>query len=235
MRRYKLNSRQGLCNFFAEYMMEEISQNGKHDTMISVSDCESLILIKGSTKREDITDVKEIINKFISLYSSEFTFTDLQKVSTLDIISFNDEKKFKERKLKFHFERDVQFPKFDMNVVNSPIVTSEFPYGFSKNYLKNLYLYLEHIVYNVQDHFGYTFIELTVEEDYRGDVEIVDILSNSVYPPSRLKSIIYDNFEMNVSEINDLIKEQDFIKEMSYSIQNSPWLVVKENSEFRVI
>ena len=235
MRRYKLNSRQGLCNFFAEYMVEEISQNGKHDTMISVSDCESLILIKGSTKREDIIDVKDIINKFISKYSSEFTFTDLQKVSTLDMISFNEEKKFKERKLKFHFERDVQFPKFDMNVVNSPIVTSEFPYGFSKNYLKNLYLYLEHIVYNVQDHFGYTFIELTVEEDYRGDVEIVDILSNSVYPPSRLKSIIYDNFEMNVSEINDLIKEQDFIKEMSYSIQNSPWLVVKENSEFRVI
>ena len=67
MRRYKLNSRQGLCNFFAEYMAEEISQNGKHDTMISVSDCESLILIKGSTKREDITDVKEIINKFISV------------------------------------------------------------------------------------------------------------------------------------------------------------------------
>jgi hypothetical protein len=179
--------------------------------------------------------VKEIINKFISLYSYEFTFTDLQKVSTLDMISFNEEKKFKERKLTFHFERDVQFPKFDMNVVNSPIVTSEFPYGFSKNYLKNLYLYLEHIIYNVQDHFGYTFIELTVEEDYRGDVEIVDIISNSVYPPSRLKSIIYDNFEMNVSEINDLIKEQDFIKEMSYSIQNSPWFVVKENSEFRVI
>jgi hypothetical protein len=235
MRRYKLNSRQGLCNFFAEYMVEEISQNGKHDTMISVSDCESLILIKGFTKREDIIDVKDIINKFISKYSSEFTFTDLQKVSTLDMISFNEEKKFKERKLTFHFERDVQFPKFDMNVVNSPIVTSEFPYGFSKNYLKNLYLYLEHIIYNVQDHFGYTFIELTVEEDYRGNVEIIDILSNSVYPPSRLKSIIYDNFEMNVSEINVLIKEQDLIKELSYSIQNSPWLIIKENSEFRVI
>ena len=235
MRRYKLNSRQGLCNFFAEYMVEEISQNGKHDTMISVSDCESLIMVKGFTKREDIIDVKEIINKFISLYSYEFTFTDLQKVSTLDMISFNEEKKFKERKLTFHFERDVQFPKFDMNVVNSPIVTSEFPYGFSKNYLKNLYLYLEHIIYNVQDHFGYTFIELTVEEDYRGNVEIIDILSNSVYPPSRLKSIIYDNFEMNVSEINVLIKEQDLIKELSYSIQNSPWLIIKENSEFRVI
>ena len=235
MRRYKLNSRQGLCNFFAEYMVEEISQNGKHDTMISVSDCESLIMVKGYTKRQDIIDVKEIINKFISRYSSEFTFTDLQKVSTLDMISFNEEKKFKERKLTFHFERDVQFPKFDMNVVNSPIVTSEFPYGFSKNYLKNLYLYLEHIIYNVQDHFGYTFIELTVEEDYRGNVEIIDILSNSVYPPSRLKSIIYDNFEMNVSEINVLIKEQDLIKELSYSIQNSPWLIIKENSEFRVI
>jgi hypothetical protein len=235
MRRYKLNSRQGLCNFFAEYVSEEISQNGKYETMISVSDCDTLILIKGYTKREDIVDVKDIVNKFISKYWAEFTFTDLQKVSTLDMITFGEEKKFKERRLKFHFDRDVQFPKFDMNVVNTPIVSSEFPYGFSKNYLKNLYFYLEHIIYNVQDHFGYTFIELTIEEDIRGGVKIVDILSNSVYPPTVLKSIIYDNFEMNVSEINELIKEQDLVKEISYSIQNSPWFIIKENSEFRVI
>jgi len=203
--------------------------------MISVSDCDTLILIKGYTKREDIVDVKDIVNKFISKYWSEFSFTDLQKVSTLDMITFGEEKKFKEKRLKFHFERDVQFPKFDMNVVNTPIVSSEFPYGFSKNYLKNLYFYLEHIIYNVQDHFGYTFIELTVEEDIRGGVKIVDILSNSVYPPTVLKSIIYDNFEMNVSEINELIKEQDLVRELSYSIQNSPWFIIKENSEFRVI
>ena len=203
--------------------------------MISVSDCESLILIKGHTKREDVVDVKDIVNKFISKYWAEFSFVDLQKVSTLDMITFGEEKKFKEKRLRFHFERDIQFPKFDMNVVNTPIVSSEFPYGFSKNYLKNLYFYLEHIIYNVQDHFGYTFIELTVEEDIRGGVKISDILSNSVYPPTVLKSIIYDNFEMNVSEINELIKEQDLVRELSYSIQNSPWLIIKENSEFRVI
>ena len=235
MRRYKTNSRQGLCNLFAEYVSEEISQNGKYETMISVSDCDTLILIKGYTKREDIVDVKDIVNKFISKYWAEFTFTDLQKVSTLDMITFGEEKKFKEKRLRFHFERDIQFPKFDMNVVNTPIVSSEFPYGFSKNYLKNLYFYLEHIIYNVQDHFGYTFIELTVEEDIRGGVKISDILSNSVYPPTVLKSIIYDNFEMNVSEINELIKEQDLVKELSYSIHNSPWFIIKENSEFRVI
>lgn len=235
MRRYKTNSRQGLCNLFAEYVSEEISQNGKYETMISVSDCDTLILIKGYTKREDVVDVKDIVNKFISKYWSEFSFTDLQKVSTLDMITFGEEKKFKEKRLRFHFERDVQFPKFDINVVNTPIVSSEFPYGFSKNYLKNLYFYLEHIIYNVQDHFGYTFIELTVEEDIRGGVKISDILSNSVYPPTVLKSIIYDNFEMNVSEINELIKEQDLVKELSYSIHNSPWFIIKENSEFRVI
>jgi hypothetical protein len=87
----------------------------------------------------------------------------------------------------------------------------------------------------VQDHFGYTFIEITVEESNGGGVKISDILSNSVYPPTVLKSIIYDNFEMDVSEINELIKEQDLVKELSYSIQNSPWLIIKENSEFRVI
>ena len=40
---------------------------------------------------------------------------------------------------------------------------------------------------------------------------------------------------MNVSEINELIKEQDLVKELSYSIHNSPWFIIKENSEFRVI
>ena len=72
MRRYKTNSRQGLCNLFAEYVSEEISQNGKYETMISVSDCDTLILIKGYTKREDIVDVKDIVNKFIS--TQGFTF-----------------------------------------------------------------------------------------------------------------------------------------------------------------
>ena len=64
MKRYKLNSRQGLCNFLAEYVSDRISENGKYDTAISVSDCETLILVKGTTKRKDIIDVKEIINNF---------------------------------------------------------------------------------------------------------------------------------------------------------------------------
>ena len=40
---------------------------------------------------------------------------------------------------------------------------------------------------------------------------------------------------MNVSEINELIKEQDLVREISHSIHNSPWFVIKEKSEFRVI
>jgi len=235
MRRYKLNSRKGLCNFFAEYISNEISENGKYDTVISVVDCESLLIIKGYTEKKQIQDVKEIINKFISIHWSEFTFTDLQKISSLDMITFGEEKKLRNRRLKFRFERDVQFPRFDENIVDTPLVTSDFPYGFSKYYLKNLYLYLEQIIYNIQEHFAYNFIEITVEEDSRGDVEIVEIISDSVYPTSRLKSIIYDNFEMNISEVNDLIKDQDLVKELCNGINNSPWFRIKENSEFRVI
>ena len=235
MKRYKLNSRQGLCNFLAEYVSDKISDGGKYDTVISVSDCETLILVKGTTKRKDIIDVKEIINNFISLYWTEFTFVDIQKISTLDMVIFGDEKKLKSKNLTYSFQRDVQLPRFNENNIDTPIINSEFPYGFSKYYLKNLYLYLEHIVYNIQDHFGYSFIELSVEQDKNGDVDIVQILTDSVYSTTKLKSIILDNFEMNVVEINDLIKEQDFIKEMSNGIMNSPWFLIKENSEFRVI
>ncbi len=235
MKKYKLNSRNGLCNFFAEYISTELSQEGKYDTVISVTDCESLIIIKGYTENETIQDIKEIINKFISQHSVEFSFVDLEKISTIDMVSFGEKNKFKNKKLKWRFEKYVHFPNYTVNEVNTPVINSEFPYGFSKNYLKNLYLYLEHISYNIQDYFGYNFIEFEVEQSENGNVEIVNILTDSVYSSSKLHSIILDNFEMNVSEIDELISSHDFVRDMLYSINSSPWYTIKENSEFRVI
>jgi hypothetical protein len=235
MKRYKLNTRQGMCNFFAEYVSNEISENGKYDTVISVSDCESLLLIKGYTSKEEARDVKEIVNKFISNYSVEFDFVDLTKISTIDMVTFNESKKFKNKKLDFRFDRDVSHPKYNLNMVNLPIITSEFPYGFSKNYLKNLYFYLEHILYNAQSHFIYNFIELSVEEDGDGNVEITNIITDSVYNPQKLKSIIYDNFQMNVKEISRTLENHNIVHDLLYSLNNSPWLFKKENSEFLVV
>ncbi len=94
---------------------------------------------------------------------------------------------------------------------------------------------MEHISYNIQDYFGYNFIEFEVEQSETGNVEIVNILTDSVYSSSKLHSIILDNFEMNVSEINELISSHDFVRDMLYSINSSPWYTIKENSEFRVI
>lgn len=235
MKKYKLNSRNGLCNFFAEYISTELSQEGKYDTVISVTDCESLIIIKGYTENETIQDIKEIINKFISQHSVEFSFVDLEKISTIDMVSFGEKNKFKNKSFKWRFEKYVHFPNYTVNEVNTPVINSEFPYGFSKNHLKNLYLYLEHISYNIQDYFGYNFIEFEVEQSETGHVEIVNILTDSVYSSSKLHSIILDNFEMNVSEINELISSHDFVRDMLYSINSSPWYTIKENSEFRVI
>jgi hypothetical protein len=235
MKKYKLNSRNGLCNFFAEYISTELSQEGKFDTVISVTDCESLIIIKGYTENETIQDIKEIINKFISHHSVEFTFVDLEKISTIDMVSFGEKNKFKNKSLKWRFEKYVHFPNYSVNEVITPIISSEFPYGFSKNYLKNLYLYLEHIVYNIQDYFGYNFIEFEVGQSETGHVEIINILTDSVYSSSKLHSIILDNFEMNVLEINELISSYDFVRDMLYSINSSPWYTSKKNSEFRVI
>jgi len=235
MKKYELNSRNGLCNFFAEYISTELSENGKYSSVISVTDCESLILIKGYTENEKIQNIKDIINKFISEHSQEFTFIDLEKVSTIDMVSFGEKTKFKNKSLKWRFEKYVHFPNYTVNEVITPVVNSEFPYGFSKNYLKNLYLYLEHISYNIQDYFGYNFIEFDVEEDSSGKIEIISILTDSFYSSTKLKSIILDNFEMDISEINNLISSHDFVRDMLYSINSSPWYVVKENSEFRVI
>lgn len=235
MKKYKLNSRNGLCNFFAEYISTELCQEGKFDTVISVTDCESLIIIKGYTENDTVRDVKEIINKFISNYSQEFTFMDLEKISTIDMINFSEKIKFKNKSLRWRFEKYVHFPNYTVNEINTPVVNSEFPYGFSKNYLKNLYFYLEHISYNIQEYFGYNFIEFEVSQLENGDIKIINILTDSVYSTSKLHSIILDNFEMNISEINELISSHDFIRDILYNINDSPWYLIKENSEFRVI
>lgn len=220
--------------FFQEYVSNEISENGKYDTVISVSDCESLILVKGYSSKKEFQDVKSILNSFISKFWAEFSFIDLTKVTALDMVTFDESKKFKNKKLTFKFYRDINLPNYNLNMVNSPIVTSEFPYGFSKNYLKNLYFYLEHVLYNVQSHFIYNFIEMSVVQDENGDVDIISIITDSVYQPEKLKSIIYDNFTMNVSEISNVINNYDIVNDMVYSLKQSPWIFKKENTEFIV-
>jgi hypothetical protein len=94
---------------------------------------------------------------------------------------------------------------------------------------------LEHILYNAQSHFIYNFIELSVEEDGDGNVEITNIITDSVYNPQKLKSIIYDNFQMNVKEISRTLENHNIVHDLLYSLNNSPWLFKKENSEFLVV
>ena len=109
----------------------------------------------------------------------------------------------------------------------------EFKIRLEEKALTNLRLLVE--VDDINDQLRRTIERSSLNRLYKEKTVIYNSTGNSVYSTTKLKSIILDNFEMNVGEINDLIKEQDLIRELPNGIMNSPWLVIKENSEFRVI
>jgi len=235
MNSFLIDSRQGFCNLFSEFLCEKISENGKFNTVIGVSDFESLIILKGITESPNVLTSQELVNQFISKYKSEFNFMNIENINTLDLISYFDKSKLKEKKIKIRFNKDFQYVNKSNYISYESSVNSKFPFGYSKYYLKNLYLYLEMIVYNIQNHFHYNFIEFEIEEHNNGTINIINIISDSIYPSSKLKSIIMDNFEMDVLEINEIIKSHDFMKYYLIDQNYRPWLKIKENSFFQVI
>lgn len=235
MKNFIVNTPQGFCNLFAEFLCEEISEKGKYDTVINVVDLDSIIVLKGFSETNKIWVSQDLISDFISKYCGEFTFKNIENINTLDLISYSKDNKLPSKKLKFKFYRDIQISNLSEFISFKPSTNSEFPYGYSKFYLKNLYLYLEMIVYNIQNYLNYTFIEIDVEENIDGTVNLVNIITDSIYSPSKIKSIILDNFDMNIEEINKIIMNHDFIRYYLYDQNKRPWLKIKENSMFQVI
>ena len=75
MKYINLNSKRGLVNLFADYIVKEFNDN----TMIQVSDCGPFFLVKGKTDKREYVDLNEIKKTFLTLTGSLVSFLNQQE------------------------------------------------------------------------------------------------------------------------------------------------------------
>lgn len=118
MKLINLNSKSGVINLFADYILKHI--NPDLNTVIQVTDVDYFFLINGITESKEILNLNEIKDSFISEYQGLLESVGYStKINLMDLLKYNP--KFNEtddRELFFTYY-DSQRPVYHENVLNS--------------------------------------------------------------------------------------------------------------------
>ena len=189
---------QEFVNKFADFLSNEISENNTYKTKLSVVDCQSFFIIKGFTLNKNISVLSSLTEKFIENEKDNYSDLNDLNLKTLDIIDYDTDHK--------NFDIDTIFINYSTNNTTSttPKITlqSEFPYGYSENYLKQTYNHLKEITCKSQPYFKFNWAKLTCKLT-KTDFEITSIESDSYYKSEKLLSILKDNYDGAIDVLLD--------------------------------
>jgi len=219
MRKINKNSRRGIVNLFADFILSRIDK--KENSIIEVIDCESFMVIKGNTTSNKLLDLDKIKLDFINQFSEILKTSGFEKINTLDIINYNQEIDNIESGW-------VSVNKKIFIDESEPIkllsVSSEFPYGYSLN-CGRLMVYYSHYIFNHM----YSLLGLknlkfyfTKEEDENGDFKI-KIVSDSKINEKRIKSLILDVFSFDLKEFNTKMDNYNLLDDILSESEEKPY------------
>ncbi len=86
-----LKSNRGLVNLLADFILLEINENEKHDTIIEVSDFGRFFVVNGMTSRKDVINLSEVTVKFKKEYEDLMTLLGYEELNVIDLIIYGNE------------------------------------------------------------------------------------------------------------------------------------------------
>ena len=224
------NSRLGVINLFADYILSKIPKEDK--TIIKVVDCTNFILIKGVTTYKTPLDLSEIKNDFIVKFDS-LPINNFLK-NTIDLIEY-DCKLDDVNTIKHTFYSDtdncsyhkdqienyLEDPSSSFNYVNfvekidDLILVSEFPHGYSMNQGRSLYYYGKYIFYNVPTNYiqSHSTFKVSQEKNEDNDFKFEATINNQEID-YKLTNAVLDLFDFDTTKINNQINEKEWFNEI---------------------
>jgi hypothetical protein len=219
MRKINKNSRRGVVNLFADFILTKIDK--KENSIIQVTDCESFMVVHGLTTSKDVLDLEKIKSDFTEWFSDILSEVGIERLNTIDIIRYNQEINNIEKGW-INVNKDVFVdepePIFELSV------SSEFPYGYSLN-CGRLMTYYSHYIFNhmysLMDVNNLDFF-FTKEQDDNEDFKI-KIVSNTKQNIKEIKSLILDVFNFNLEEFKTKIGNYDIMQDMLFPDKEKPY------------
>lgn len=221
-----LNTKQGVVNLFADYILKKIGQSTQ--TIISVANLNDIVIcVNGVTETSTILDLQELKEEFNKEYSEICEATGFNKiVGLIDLVAY-------ESKPTGH-SRWFSFVKNENNIIettnnddNFLQITSKFPHGHSLTVGRELLYYSEYIAHNILTPTDSEKIDIKITKNKLDeyDQEIYIKTYSKYYSTDKIKSLILDIFDFNFEDFGGIINKYDIMNDLLNPTQEKPWQI----------
>jgi len=221
MRLINKNSKRGIVNLFADFILSKIKKTEK--SIIQVTDCGPFMVVNGLTTSSEYLDINEIKNEFKESFSDLLKDLEMSDINTIDVISYNqDINTIHKGWVMVNKKVFVEEPEPEISEIS---ISSEFPYGYSLD-CGRLNTYYSHYIMNHMfnllgvDEVSFYF---TTEQDESEDIKI-KIISNSNVDKKSIKSLILDVFDFNMETFRDCLSDYNLIDDILNPDGEKPYL-----------
>jgi hypothetical protein len=220
MRLINKNSRRGIANLFADFILSKIKRTEK--SIIQVTDCGAFMIVNGLTTSNEYLDINEIKNEFKDSFGDVLKELEMLDLNTIDVIRYNEDiKPIHKGWVIVNKNTFVEEPEPDISEIS---ISSEFPYGYSLDCGRiNTYYshYIMNHMYNLLgvDEVSFYFTNEEEDEDLK-----IKIVSDSKIDKKSIKSLILDVFDFDMESFRERLSDYNLIDDILNPNRDKPYL-----------
>ena len=241
MRYIDINSKRGLTNLFADYILKHFDS----DTIIEVVDCGAFYIVMGETPKVDIVDLVKVKETFIS----ENKKFQLENINIIDLIKYNVEVKNDPKRFEYYpterpiysevqleyFKDEFLQPQYEYKRISS---FSEFPHGYGLNRGRFNYYFFEYVSRHLFNITNADSIEIYYKDkEFIDDLKLKVVLNNSHVSSKLIWNMVLDVFfdESNLQTLEELISDYDVTKDLTEPLSEKPWHIKNKIEDIFII
>jgi hypothetical protein len=220
MRLINKNSRRGITNLFADFILSKIKRTEK--SIIQVTDCGAFMIVNGLTTSNEYLDINEIKNEFKESFGDVLKELEMLDLNTIDVIRYNEDiKPIHKGWVIVNKNTFVEEPYPDISEIS---ISSEFPYGYSLD-CGRINTYYSHYIMNHMfnllgvDEVSFYFTNEEEDEDLK-----IKIVSDSKIDKKSIKSLILDVFDFDMESFRERLSDYNLIDDILNPNRDKPYL-----------
>jgi hypothetical protein len=183
----KLNSKKGIVNLFADFLLQNIDKD--LNTIIQITDLNNFFLVNGITESQTILDLSKIKDEFISKYQDLLTEVGYpDSINTMDLIKYGKSPSESENRYLWSTFYNSSRPIYHQDVID--VCGSDKEY-YSISYNNGLVYELDYNTITTPSKFTTTPYQITSEFPYgyslsmgRGLLYYSEYIANQIITPS---------------------------------------------------
>lgn len=219
MRLINKNSRRGIVNLFADFIVSKIDP--KERSIIQITDCEVFMVLNGQTTSEIELNIDELKNEFNETYKDILKSLGLEHFNVINIIKYGVdivpiETGWVDTNKNVFVEENESFGEIS--------ISSEFPYGYSLRTGRSMVYYSHYILNQISSTIGSDnmFIHFLPKVEDEMDIKVI---TNSMYDSKTIKSLILDVFDFDLEDFSNRMESYDLTQDILNPEGEKPYLV----------